>query len=86
MYSYGILLYEIAMRCAAWGHEKFWYKIEDMVKAGERPEITPNCCSPSYMALIKECWQDNALQRPSFDDLVARVLSLINEIVAGKTK
>jgi len=62
----------------------FWYKIEDMVKSGERPEIPKGCCAPEFENLIKLCWQDAPSGRPSFDDIITKLLVLTNVILSKR--
>ncbi|KAL6061380.1 Pleckstrin y domain [Balamuthia mandrillaris] len=79
VYSYGMLLYELATRQKPFLGVKWWHLIEDMVKAGERPKV-PSTCPKSFQKLMELCWADNENSRPPFDDVITMLLSMTNEI------
>jgi serine/threonine protein kinase len=85
VYSYGIILYELLTRSAKlFPGIQWWYIIEDMIKAGKRPELPSDCPTP-YRTLIQETWDDTPHKRPSFDDIVTALLSFSLVITKHET-
>jgi len=69
VYSFGVILYEIATRKEFFGEERFFSQIEKNVLSGNRPDIPPSV--PTAIAeLISQCWSSNPAQRPSFANIV----------------
>jgi serine/threonine protein kinase/GTPase SAR1 family protein len=69
VYSYGVILFEIALQMHFMDDIKFDYQKEDAVKAGKRPPI-PSDVDPILASLIQFCWAQEPNQRPSFDQIV----------------
>merc|ERR1719223_573455 len=64
VYSYGIILWEVAAREIPWKEETNDSTIKRVAK-GDRPEVPPD--TPiSYEMLMSECWAHKAEHRPSF--------------------
>ncbi|KAK2145858.1 hypothetical protein LSH36_651g01016 [Paralvinella palmiformis] len=75
VYSYGIILQEIAIRDRAYGMitDIEPKEIIDLVKTSQSPLYRPrvgDATCPSYMvALMEKCWQEVADDRPTFADV-----------------
>jgi len=68
VYSYGMTCYEVITgRVPFEGHPPNDY---DIVLRGERPPL-PDGIYPAFKDLVRKCWREDPLQRPSFDDIVA---------------
>ncbi|CAN0491285.1 unnamed protein product, partial [Discosporangium mesarthrocarpum] len=71
VYSYGVLLWEIATRQLPWGDlQDATELITDKVCRGDRPPV-PQTASQVLVKTMVRCWQGNPLGRPSFRDVVA---------------
>ena len=75
VYSFGVILWEIATRKIFFGEIKFMSELENMVRSGKRPEI-PAKCPLSYRLLVEACWSQDATKRPTFRE-VQKVLQTI---------
>merc|ERR1711968_156314 len=81
VYSFGCVLYEIIEGRIPWANAANLEDIFSAVEVGERPKLTlkppvgPEQSS-SYAALcdlMAQCWQHEALQRPSFTEVTERL-------------
>ena len=72
VYSYGVMLYELASRADFFGDTKFMSQLENRVIEGERPMI-PAETPPEFADLIVRCWDGDAEKRPSFVEIVDRL-------------
>lgn len=73
VYSFGVILWEMLTREFFFGHIKFMSELEDMIRAGQRPDIPQEAPLP-YKILVGTCWAQDPTKRPSFSD-VRKVLS-----------
>ncbi|KAL4224613.1 Nitrogen permease regulator 2 [Mactra antiquata] len=74
VFSFGIILQEIAMRAGP--YEANADDIDDILKVLTdrsdgtiRPVVPPDCCSSSLMSMMEQCWQQYPVDRPSFHEL-----------------
>ena len=51
-----------------------------VVRDGMRPPIPELLAATPYAALMRECWNEEPASRPSFDDICARLESLLTEL------
>lgn len=85
IYSYGIVLYEIASRLTPFVDE-YWFRflrnnyfqkmdcIRAIINDGCRPTPPlPHLCPKEFSTLMKECWHDDPALRPSFAEIVERI-------------
>ena len=79
MYSFGVVLWEIVSRQLPFEHIRFTSQVEDMVVAGQRPDI-PAHARREYATLVRACWHQEASQRPSMSDVVTQ-LELMNQML-----
>ncbi|XP_060570066.1 atrial natriuretic peptide receptor 1-like [Ruditapes philippinarum] len=74
VYSFAIILQEIAMRAGPF--EGNSQDVDEILKIladnnGDivRPVVPPDACSSALTYMMKNCWQSNPLDRPSFNEL-----------------
>jgi len=70
VFSFGIILWEVAFRKSPWPELKFGGQFAERYQRGQRPEIGPDCV---FGHLVETCWAQNPADRPAFgkvyDDL-----------------
>ncbi|XP_024543708.1 dual serine/threonine and tyrosine protein kinase-like isoform X3 [Selaginella moellendorffii] len=78
VYSYGMLSYQLVT-----GNIPFKVGMDmEQVLRGERPEIPATC--PEFLSqLMRECWNHDAKERPSFSDICKRLKQLKSRIITG---
>lgn len=69
VYSFGLVLWELWEKKRPFEELTSRFDIMDAVRAGKRPEISPNC-PPSFRSLIQRCWQHEPSRRPMFKYIV----------------
>ncbi len=74
LYSFGIICYECLERKEPWaGEYTFSYMVFKAVSSGKRPKISANLANEApegFVKLMKSCWQQNAMARPKFKDVL----------------
>ena len=76
VYSFAMVMYELAHE----GQQYPWHKdccsssdrIRGLVTKGERPAVD-TCISVWYVDLMKQCWQQEPMGRPSFEEILQRL-------------
>lgn len=63
MYSYGIVLFELAAEEHAWRDANVW-SLPSLVMRGDRP-ILPPTTPPKWAVLARACWSANPQDRPT---------------------
>jgi LRR receptor-like serine/threonine-protein kinase FLS2 len=78
VYSYAILLWEIAAQAKPWEDLKvksfFQAALLKAIDEGRRPPVDPGWPS-DYVALMKRCWARDPLQRPTFTQIVEELMT-----------
>ena len=69
VYSYGIILWEIAAREAPYKHLKGHKVSIEVTSKNLRPKIPQNC-PENFARLMKKCWNVSPFKRPSFRDII----------------
>lgn len=70
VYSFGIVLFQIATRRWPFDHVKSHFRLRSLVEQGERPCVLPSDAVPSgLLDLMQLCWQADAASRPSFSEI-----------------
>ena len=69
VYSFGIILWELATRREPFGDEKFASVLREKIIKGARPEIPAGFPQHRYRDIILRCWDANTLTRPKFTAL-----------------
>ena len=78
VYSFGILLWEILTKQKAYSHHSNFVVFRRAILTGERPSI-PSYCLPSLRNLLNACWAAAARDRPSFNEIVTALTSIVQE-------
>lgn len=76
IYSYGVLLWEMAARETPYNELESW-AIPTKVVEGLRPTI-PKDCPKEFASLIEECWQNNPSLRPTFSEITDKLKSHVD--------
>lgn len=80
VYSYGIIVYEIFVRKTPFEELDFRFlnQLEEQIIAGARPDLsTLRQSLPEVARLIEDCWQPEPEKRPTFSDVVERLMTII---------
>jgi serine/threonine protein kinase len=73
VYAFGMVMWEMETCDYPWSYLSTFNKIYQAVAVrGERPPI-PDSCVGECCELMKECWQQDAPKRPTFNAIVLRV-------------
>lgn len=77
VYSYGMMLYEIATTERPFYHKGNWneYALMEAVESGERPPI-PGGIPEEWAKLMQECWDGVPKARPTMEEVLDRAHSL----------
>ncbi|CAL8465709.1 g5245 [Coccomyxa elongata] len=75
VYSYAILLLELWSGEAAYQDQNY-HGVLYSVFSGGRPQM-PADAPVGYRALIEDCWAADAKARPSFNDVITRLMALL---------
>lgn len=79
IYSYGIVLWELLCRESPYDDREFEW-IEDVsraVQSGIRPTV-PQSAPAVYVNLMKDCWTTDPDRRPTFSQIVDRLVDMAN--------
>ncbi len=81
VYSLGLLLWEVKYRKMAYGNVgEGPFQMEELTKgilSGIRPQVNVN---DEYDKLCAECWADNPLNRPDAEEVVEKLLGIIQSL------
>lgn len=72
IYSFGVLLWEIAARKIPYAEEASDTVVMAFIKDNEKEEI-PVDCPYSFAEIIKECWRNSPNERPDATSVVAKI-------------
>lgn len=89
MYSYGIILWEIAMQELPWEDlfanctqlEQF-NALNKALKAGRRPPVPDGLDKehPVFVDLMRRCWAGDPADRPKFSEVAVKLASVMSDI------
>jgi small GTP-binding protein len=88
IYAYGLMLWELVARRAAFsefdvgGGALRSEKLREAIIAGTRPVI-PLHCPGEYAELMQRCWSANAAERPDASSLVAELSKIADQVAPG---
>lgn len=81
VYSLGVILYEICYRRPFFEEVKFDTQVIQLVQQGRRPETPPTVgIRGELVALIADCWAQQAEHRPTSGEVVARLCSIKEQV------
>jgi serine/threonine protein kinase len=75
VYSYGIVLWEIAAQTKPWSDVRTSFLYDALLRAiddGRRPHVDP-AWPADYVSLMQRCWARDPRQRPTFKDILAEL-------------
>jgi serine/threonine protein kinase len=77
VYAYGMLLYELCTLARPFKEkgEMQKFQLQLFVAGGQRPTIPPEV-PDSYRALMTECWNHNPSARPTFAQIVQKMVAI----------
>ena len=76
IYSFGVILYEIAARQDFFGNQRFMAALEVDIIAGRRPEL-PSDTPAMFAEVVQVAWATDPDDRPPIHDIVYRVRNTI---------
>ena len=89
-YAFGIILWEFLERARPYFNQHFQLSSDLLafVANGGRPKYVSNDMPSDYVTLMKNCWNQVALRRPRFDNIVKSVdrIILMYETDSSKKK
>ena len=79
VYSFGVILYEMCSLNVAFDSIRKYDDREEfnrlIIEENMRPKLNKIAC-PLTIQLIEDCWQGDPTQRPSFDEIYARIIDI----------
>jgi len=69
VYSFGIVLWELAAKLPPYPQIKADEVARKVLEEGLRPQIPPRC-PPMMAQLMKDCWGDDPVKRPTFSQII----------------
>jgi len=78
-YSFGIILWEMVARQQPHENLLAFEIISGVAKENLRPPV-PEDCAESYKILMRSCWDDNPLKRPTFD----KIVNILSEMIVDE--
>lgn len=69
IYSFGVLLWELLTLSEPYKGMTQDQMVLNILEKGTRPEIPPNSGPSKLIELIKRCWSENPIDRPSFQQI-----------------
>ncbi|KAL4443601.1 hypothetical protein ABPG75_011338 [Micractinium tetrahymenae] len=82
VYSFGCLCWEMYAQRHAWGGRRVAQIVHAKTMLHQSLELPPHC-PPGFRALVESCLDGDHTQRPSFDDILAVLQPLIEEVSPG---
>ena len=88
VFSFGVVMWELLTCRIPWAGSaySFSHLIMRAVERGERPEVTEEDLKnvpDGYIALMKQCWQNEPKDRPTFTNVMSMLETLSVEDVEG---
>lgn len=81
LFSFGTVMWELYTRdCVFKGLPQI--EVYNRVISGNMPDVDKDC-DPRYAELMKQCWEINPTNRPSFREVIDRLGVLVDELDTG---
>ena len=84
VYSFGILLWELLATTPPYPENNPGHILMTVVHEGRRPQITDRY-PQMYADLIKDCWKQDAAERPKFVQIVRRLKGMLADLEIGNS-
>ncbi len=82
VYSFGIVLWELAAHQTPWSSVNSIVGLAHLVESGQRPQIpVDGSWPPQFVAIMQQCWAAQPSDRPTFSRLCA--LFSVNAAASG---
>ncbi len=92
VYSFGIIMWELATRNHPFTDLGSDSLVDDKpqlraaIAGGQRPQVPEPCIfGPAYTQLMAQCWDQDPLKRPSFNDVVQALVKIKNSLVSVRS-
>ncbi|KAF7810193.1 putative serine/threonine-protein kinase [Senna tora] len=85
VFSFGVILWELMTQSIPWKNLNF-LQVVGVVGFMDRRLDLPEGIDPHVASIINDCWRSGPDQRPSFEELIQRMMSLINRVTAVSIK
>jgi len=79
VYSYGMVLWEIAMQRRVFEEVKTCMEYKRMIMAGKRPPL--DNFTSGFGKLMKECWHGEPKKRPNFQEISMRLTIILSQSI-----
>ncbi|KAJ7952366.1 Tyrosine kinase [Quillaja saponaria] len=77
LFSFGVILWELMTECIPWSSLNS-LQVVGVVGFMDRRLDLPEGLDPHVASIIHDCWRSDPEQRPSFEEIIQRMLCLIN--------
>lgn len=81
VFSYGVVLWEIMTQSIPW-KDLNSLQVVGIVGFMDRRLDLPEGLDPHVASIINDCWQSDPEQRPSFEELVQRMMLIVSRVTA----
>lgn len=85
VYAYGIMMWEVFTNQSAHAGCHSGAVVERVVLRGDRPPIPANM-PPQYALLMQRCWAENPTNRPTFEQVVACLELLLDNLTSSESE
>ncbi|KAK2426002.1 PAS domain-containing protein tyrosine kinase family protein [Trifolium repens] len=79
VFSYGVVLWEIMTQSIPW-KDLNSLQVVGIVGFMDRRLDLPEGLDPHVASIINDCWQSDPQQRPSFEELIQRMMLAISRV------
>ncbi|MED6121337.1 copper transport protein ctr1 [Stylosanthes scabra] len=79
VYSFGVILWELMTQSIPWENLNS-LQVVGVVGFMDRRLDLPEGLDPQVASVIRDCWQSDPEQRPSFQELIKRMVFLVNKV------
>ncbi|KAI3691761.1 hypothetical protein L6452_31563 [Arctium lappa] len=79
VFSFGIILWELVTQSVPWNNMNP-LQVVGVVGFMDRRLDLPEDIDPDLSSIIQDCWQSNPAPRPSFENIMQRLLGLIQKV------
>ncbi|KAF3448501.1 hypothetical protein FNV43_RR09214 [Rhamnella rubrinervis] len=81
VFSFGVILWELMTKSIPWNHLNP-LQVVGVVGFMDRRLDLPEGLDPQVASIIKDCWRSDPEQRPSFEDIIRRMMMLLQKSAA----
>ncbi|XP_019422970.1 PREDICTED: dual specificity protein kinase shkB-like isoform X2 [Lupinus angustifolius] len=85
VFSFGVILWELMTQSIPWKTLNF-LQVVGVVGFMDRRLDMPEGLDPDAASIIQECWRSDSDKRPSFQELIQRMMFLLNKVTAGSIR